>query len=209
MFKAKRAITTCIMVFTLSAIAPAPSAMANWMVAGTNLTGTAALATTAAVDENFKLKAAGVTITCNGSTISFTNPQINAFDDMVDLNTLTFNSCIANEKCTVTKTIGTSVILVDVELLSPLHTRFLFLPKPGTLFTTIKYDGGECALLGVQPVTGKARMEGPTGADERTLQEIQAVVSEASGELKIGSSAAELKGAALLKLSNSAPWSFL
>lgn len=212
MSKLKLLTVACVGALALTAFALASSASAQWMVKGTTLTGseTKALATTAAVDEHGKLKAAGVTIECNGNTLNGTGPMIEASGEKGSATSLTFNECSANSNCTVATTIATVPLVADTPIIEGnKDISTIFLPKTKTIFATIKFNGAECALLGTQPVAGKAKINAPTGAAENTLQEIQAEVQEASGELKVGSSAAELKGAALLKLTTNEPWSFL
>lgn len=208
----KLIVTMCVGVLSLSALALASSASAVWMVNGTNLSGTEKLATTAAVDENGLLKGAGVTITCTSKTLEGVSPEIEgaAPGDKGKASSLVFKECAANANCTLaTKTIGTLPLTATATLGTSPAVNVLFKPTSGTIFTTIKFNGAECALLGTQPVTGQAKIAAPTGQTEKTIQEIAANVTEASGELKIGSSPAELKGAALLQLSTSKGWSFL
>jgi hypothetical protein len=205
----KKLITTvCVGVLALSALTLASSASAQWMVAGTTLVGNEALANTAQVHELGKLKAAGVTINCAGKNLTGVSPQIEA-GDAGSASSLVFSECTANANCTVTKTLGTLPLMAVAKLEGTLAVNVSFLPKTGTIFTTIKFEGAECALLGTQPVTGKANVLAPTGQDERLLQLIEAKVTEATGELKVGSSAAELKGSALLRLVSDKTWSFL
>lgn len=206
----KLIMTICVGMLTLSAFALASSASAQWMVNGTTLAGTQTLANTAKVDENGKLKAAGVTIECIAANLEGTGPQIEA-GDKGSVTSLIFKGCTSiTPTCTIgSETIQTVPITATATLGTAPAVNVAFVPKTKTIFATIKFNGAECALLGIQPVTGKAKISAPTGQTESVLQQIVANVSEASGELKVGSSAAELKGAALLQLSNSAKWNFL
>lgn len=208
----KLIMTICVGILALSASALASSASAEWMLNGVNVTGTQKLATTAAVDENGLLKAAGVTIECTGKNLEGTNPQIEV-PNKGSASALIFTECESiTPTCKLnTKTIGTVPLTATVALVAGSAKEDLatFLPKTKTIFATIKYEGAECALLGTQPVSGKALVKGPTGQEEKTLQEIVANVSEETGELKVGSSPAELKGAALLKLASGNKWSYL
>jgi hypothetical protein len=209
--KAKLIMTICAGALALSAFASTQLATAQWMVNRTTLNGTQtkALATTAAVDESVLFKAAGVTIKCAGSTLGISGAQLTPAGEMVDLVSLIFTECFTNENCKITKSLSTTPILIHVDLDGPLHTLYLFLPKTKNTFATISYEGEKCALLGTQPLTGKFTVTAPTGQEEKTLQEIEAAVTEGSSELKIGSSSAELKGKALLKLVSGETWSFL
>lgn len=206
----KLATTVFIGVLTLSAFVLASPVSAQWMVNGTNLAPgeTKALASGAPVDENALLKAGGVAISCTGKNLEFGSAQIEA-GDTGSANTLVFTECSANAKCTVGKTLATLPLMNVASLGAAPADTISFLPKTKTIFAVIKMDGAECALLGTQAVTGKAKFSAPTGQTEKLLQQIQANVTEASSELKVGSSPAELKVAALVKLTSDLPWSFL
>jgi hypothetical protein len=207
MYQAKRIAAVCAGVLALSTLASAPSAMANWMVNGASLSGTKALAASTTVHETFRLKGGGVTITCTG--LNAVNPRIESATEMATVSKLEFTGCSVTESCEVPTTVGIEPVLVDVTLDGPLALWDTFLPKTKTTFTTIPFTGENCALLGNQTVTGKAKVLDPTGQDERTLQLAKVTVSEASGELKNGSGAVEATGTVLAKLATGEPWSFL
>jgi hypothetical protein len=205
-------VTTLIAVFVFSALASASAsaATAGWMVGGTQLTTTAALATTAKVDQKGTLEvpSAEVTIKCEGSTLNGVAPQIGP-GNMGSATSLVFTVCESTTStCTIgSPTIGTVPILAEATLEGALGVKVIFTPKTTKVFTTIDYIGEKCALEGVKPVKGKATVKAPTGQDENTLQLIEAATT--SGELEVGSSEAILKGSALLKLASGQPWSFL
>jgi hypothetical protein len=212
MSKAKLVITTCIVTFAFSAVVSASSSAvtAGWMVNGTMLIGSKAVATTAAVDEFIKIKAAGVTIECKGSTINGVAPELKSPNrggaaslEFTACKSITANCEISSEK------ISTRTILLEATLEGALAIKVSLVPETKNGFATIEYDGALCALQGVQPLSGKWTMLAPTGQDERTLQLLNLVTTEASGELKVGSSAAELKGSALWRLASGESWSFL
>jgi len=214
MSKVKILIMAFVAVLALSALASASASAstAGWMVNGKLLTGseTAALATTAVVDENAKLTANTITIECEGKTLNGINPKIEA-GNMGSATSLVFTECKSiSEKCKISSTeIGTVPLLAEATLEGTLGTKVLFSPQSGTTFATIKYEKGTgtCSLEGLKPVTGKVTVTAPTGQDENTLQQIEAATPE--GELKIGTASATLKGKALLKLATGQPWSFL
>lgn len=217
MSKVKMIVTTLIAVFALSAIASASASAGEWMVGGTSLTGSEALATTAKVDENGVLVAAGVTITCEGGTLNGVKPQIEEAGNKGSVESLEFTGCsAAGENCKLAGqnaggTIGTLPIHVSLELQPGSSSIVLatFLPNSGTTFATIAFTGSGCSLSGKQPVNGKALVEGPTGQEEKVTQEIKAITSQASGLLKVGGDSASLAGAALLKLVSEKTWSYL
>src|SRR5262249_10113876 len=142
----------------------ASAATSGWMVSGTNFTtGTKAIATTAAVDKEGELTAAGITINCKSKVLNGIAPQINGATGMGDANSLVFNECEIQEgkgtpPCTLaTKTIGTLPVLVDLTLDGATADKGRFLPtNTSKIFATIKYEGPECPLKGVQPVNGAA-----------------------------------------------------
>lgn len=193
----------CLAVLVATALyaGGAPAADA-WLVGGSELTSTAALATTAAVDQAFKLKGSGVTIECTGHSLNAASPEITSTDGL-NTTKLTFNECSsASPSCTVSKTIQTV----------PLETEFIegtlqednaFLAsKTKTTLATIKYEGAECALSGTQALTGKISANFPTGQEEKTLQTVKVNTTEASEYLKLDGAAAELTGSALIKLAS-------
>jgi hypothetical protein len=196
-----------VLAFSALASASASAATAGWMVNGKLLSGSAALATTAKVDEKAKLSAAGVEIECTGENLNGVAPQITSAASG-SATSLIFTGCVSKTAtCTLgTTTIGTVPVIAEATLDGALGVLATFSPKTKTTFTTIEYLGANCALEGIQPVTGKAVVLDPTGQDEATSQLIK--VTSAS-TLKVGSSAATLTGSALLKLASGEPWSFL
>jgi len=219
MSKVKVIIAAFVAVLALSALASASAsaATAGWLVNGTLLTGTqtAALATTAAVDQNGVLKFKGITVTCTGTTLNGVTPLIEASGNKGSAGSLGFTGCSGGgENCTLAladSSIGTlPVVTGEVTLEGTLGVQATFKAKTGTLFTTLKFEGASCAIASeVQPVKGTAHATGPTGQDSNVLQLLSVNATSASEELKVGSSAASLIGSALLKLASSLPWSFM
>jgi hypothetical protein len=204
-------MVVCAGVLALSALASATASAvtAGWMVNGTLLTGSAALATTAAVDENGVLEGGGVKITCKGKTLNGAAPKIEA-PSMGAASDLEFTECKAEEPCKITtSTIKTLPLLVEATLEGVLAVVATFKPQTGTIFTTLKFEGESCGLSGTTPIKGTAQVLAPTGQDERTLQLINATTSAASNTLFLGSSPASLAGSALLQLASGQSWSFL
>jgi hypothetical protein len=216
MSRVKVAFAGLVAVLAISAMASS-SAMAageGWLITGTLLVGTAALATTAFVDEEGVLTfGSPVTeIRCKSKTLSGTNPQIES-PNMGTATSLIFNECTVTSagECKLTSgtSIGTLPILTEVTLDGPLAVSGIFKPKTVTTFTTIKLEGANCAETGKVPITGDVPWLAPTGQDERTLQLLSVNVTAAQNLLKVGSTAASLKGSILLKLASSLPWSFM
>lgn len=213
MTKPKMIIGTLTVVLALGVAAisatSAVAATASWMVAGTNLTGSAPIATATKTDENFVLKAGstGIVITCE--VLEVESGKITA-PNKDSASSLVFKKCKGSTVCPIAnETIRTKPILSEATLEGTLAANITFTPETGTVFTEVTFEGAECGLSGIQPITGKAKALSPTGQDERTLQLLTPTVTEASGELKVGSSAASLKGSALLELESHKTWSFL
>ena len=209
--KIRMMVVACMAVLACGAVvsASASAAAPGWMVNGKNLTTTKALATTAAVDEVGILKFSTITITCKGGTLNGVAPILEP-GNMASASSLEFTECqTSGPPCSVVSTIKTEPILGEATLEGSLAVVATLKPRSGTKFTNIDFIGTECALEGLQPVTGQAKVLAPTGQDERTLQLINAISTETSGELKVASSPASLKGSALLKLQSGEPWSFL
>lgn len=209
MSKAKSIIAICVGLLALTAFASSSASAASWKVNGALLSGSAALANTAAVDENGKLTFSEITVECNGSSLEGISPQI-THPDSGSASSLVFSACktVAGSSCTLVGTkISTVPITALVSTVGTLEVSVVFKPKTKTTFATIEFTGASCSIANeVQPVTGQATVKGPTGQDERTLQQI--VANTTSGELKVGSSAAVLKGAALLQLASKLGWSY-
>jgi hypothetical protein len=184
-------------------MAGAGSASAGWFIEGRELAGTAALATTASVDEAFKLKiaAAGepITIECTGTNLNSVTPEIVA-SSRIAAASLTFSGCNASgSNCSLaTKGITTVPLLAELTGQTYPEDKENFTPKTKIAFATFKFNGALCALEGIQAVTGKATTTLPTGGEEKALQQVKAKTTK--GDLKVGGSEAELTGAALIKL---------
>lgn len=73
---------------------------------------------------------------------------------------------------------------------------------------TIKFEGTECPLKGVQGVTGSITFLALTLQDSRTVQQIN-FTNEEPGSLKLGSSAVEVNLTILERLASGLPFSFL
>jgi len=213
MSRAKVIIAAFIAALAISAVgsAAASASTAGWMVNGTLLSGSKPLATTAAVMKTGVLTFSTVTVECTGETLNGIAPAIES-SNKGSATSLEFTACKTptGSKCELVGTkVNTLPITVEATLSGTLGVRASFSPKTGTLFTTLLFKGASCAIAEeVQPVTGKANVLGPTGQDERASQEIVATALTA-GELKVGSSAATLAGAALLRLASGESWSFL
>jgi len=208
----KMTITTLIAMVAFSALASASAsaATAGWMVNGTLLTGSELLATTAKVDKNGVLSSpeAHVEVECSGNLQGMA--EITA-PTAASATTIEFTGCKAlSANCALSSaTIGTVPINVEATLEGALAVVATFKPKTKSVFATFEFTGEKCAAEGLNAVSGAAKVLAPTGQDENTLQLINAIATQASDELKVGSSPASLIGSALLQLASGRPWSFL
>ena len=190
------------------------SASAAWVVEHEELASgsTAALAATASVSEGYALKFGFITIKCTGETLNSVKPELTGSGKLV-ASSLIFSGCAASGGgCAITQsTIGTLPIAAELTQEGSLEASAAFKAQTGSLLATIKFtSGSECAYSGeVVPLTGKITTKLPTGQEEETTQNIDTNVSAGSGELKVGFSAAEFKGVAVLKLASAKPWMFL
>jgi len=220
MSKAKLVVASFFAVLAFSALvsSTASAQTAGWLVNGTLLTGTqtAALATTAPVDEfgilTFGSGEGEVAITCSSPTLGGVSPQIEA-SNKGSATSLVFNECKSTSTGTCSLTSGTSIgtlpITTEVTLDGALAVQGTFTPKTGKTFATIKLEGSNCAESGKIGIKGTAPWLAPTGQDERTLQLLSVNITKTQNVLEVGDAAASLKGSILLKLASSLRWSFM
>jgi hypothetical protein len=210
MSRVKVAFAVFMVVLSASAMASS-SAMATegWLINGTLLSGRAALATTAFVDQETVLGFNAITIRCASHTLTGVSPQIES-PNMGSATSLVFEECSAEGgECGLSSPkIGTLPLLTEVTLDGPLAVRGVFKAQKGETFATIKLEGVNCAEAAKLPITGDVPWLAPTGQDERTWQ-LLSVNVPLTGLLKVGSAAAMLEGSILLKLASSLPWSFM
>jgi hypothetical protein len=208
MSRSRTTFTKCVVTaLTASVICGAivAPAFAGWFVNGEELSGSAALATTAAVDKPFLLEGGGMNMECTGP-LTGASPELTG-PAKLTASSITFSGCkTSNANCTVPTTLATLPLVAEATEQTYPEDKALFTPKTGTIFATIKFAGEKCAVAGTKPVTGRATIVLPAGQSERTLQEIR--VDTPSEELRLGSSAATLKGTVLLGTAGRAPWSF-
>ena len=150
MSRMKLVMSACLAVLAFSALvsSAASAATAGWMVKGTLLSGTKALATTAAVDKEGILSGASLTIKCTGSTLDGTAPTITS-PAMGLVGSLTFLGCKATAPCKLTTTsLSTVPLLTETTLEGTAATVTKFKPESGTIFSTFAVEGETCAAEG-------------------------------------------------------------
>jgi hypothetical protein len=210
--KAKMITKAIIAMFALSIItsSTASAAMPGWMIGGTQLTGSAALASTAAVDEVIKLSGGGVEVECTGTTINGISRELKG-SNKGSASSIVITGCrTLSSHCTLSSTeIGTTPIEAEATLEGTLGIASVFTPKTGTTVATVKFNGESCPVAGLKAVTGKFITKSPEGQDEHTLQLTSINTAATEAVLKLGSSAARASGSALPKLASGLPWSFL
>jgi hypothetical protein len=218
MSKVKVAAMVLFAVFAMSAIA-ASSASAEWLIGGTALTGTAALATTALVDEKTKLLVPAVedlTIECAGETLDGENPTLIAPDKgfATSLKFLGCSSVKPASGCAIESqptAIPTTAILALAALKTGEEDKVTFTPETGKVFAEIAFStANTCAFNGVEGVHGSVTVGAPTGTLELLNQAIVGLGSFENNSLEVASSKAYLVGGkALLRLASDSKWSFM
>jgi hypothetical protein len=211
--KVKTIVTTSIAMLALAALlsASASATTPGWMVNGTLLSGTKALAGTAKVDEKAILKssAANIEIECTGGTVA-EGAEVKA-PSTGTADSIELTGCVAlAANCTLgSSTISSVPVTLEATLEGTLAVVGTFKPKTKSILATFEFEGEKCANVGLDAATGTVKMLAPTGQDERTVQLNRAITTEASGELSVGSGAASLTGSMLIQATTGEPWSFL
>jgi hypothetical protein len=210
--KIKLILAACAVALALNALtaAAASAATAGWMVNGTLLSGTKALATTASVSSKLKLKIASITIECQANTLKGIAPELLA-TNKIKATSLEFTECNGTKgECKLgSEKINTLPVLLEATLEGTLAITAKLKPETKTTIATVLFEGGACAIEGVQAITGGVAILAPTGQDERTLQQASSITTEASGELKVGTSGASVEVTASSRLASGESWSFL
>jgi hypothetical protein len=209
-YKTSATVAALVVMLALSGfVSAATAATAGWMVNGSLLTGTKALTTTAATDEEFALQVGSLfTIECQDASIKPTLPEITAPNRLV-LKGYEMTQCsLANEEgaCHLG---GSKVVvgslLAEATLDGTLGVRAVFKPETGSALFSWEIVGVECIADGKDSLGGQATMLAPSGQDERTLQLLKWATT--TGEIK--PEPTNVKGSELLRLASGEAWSFL
>lgn len=197
----------CSLIYGSVAAAATPS----WMVGGKTLLAgeTLSLSTAVHVHEGLLVEAGGLTVACTGTTINSTSPVITG-PNTGSAQSIELKECqfVGSTNCRLSsETVDILPVTGEATLDGALAVKEVIKPKTKNTFATIAITGEGCALVGVQPITGKSTFLAPTGQDESTLQLWRS--SPTAGELKVGSDEATLKIATLVGLAAGESWSFL
>jgi hypothetical protein len=204
MRKGRVILLSLVAMFAMSAVAATASASAaEWRVGGSPLVGEKELTEKTTTKENAVLTVAGVnvTVTCTGLLAQKTDIVAKTTMTAKDLQ---FTGCKANNNCEVTTAITTKELAATVAAVGTEETQITITPKTGTTFANIEFTGAKCGLLGTQPVKGKVIAKDPKGQTENKVQEL--VLN--TKELKVGTNAATMTGAATDTLVSGEAWSF-
>jgi hypothetical protein len=189
----------------------ANGASANWFIEKTGLKEheTAALASTASVDENLVLSASGLglKITCTG--LSQTKAELDGGTELGQASALVQEGCSVTEPATCSlsssKITSEAVLAEELPFENP-DSKVIFSPQKGTTLALLTLEGGSCALAGKKSVEGLASFNAPKLQESFTTQSIEALGEkehEYNTSLTVAGQAAHfLKGKALLKLAS-------
>ncbi len=213
MSRSKLLLVACFAVFAFAAVASVAAfgEEPHWDVNGTPLVGSEPFLPTALVLNHGRLlvPTAGVTIECLGHELLLTNGSIIAPDRLL-IGSITFHECeaISTGNCSIPRLILVGPVHGLAELEGKLNVIILLLPETKNVFTTIKFEGETCALLGVQPVTGHVHLLIHEGQDLALLHLVLAF--SLVGALHVGSDEAKLEELDFdLALKSHLKWNFL
>jgi hypothetical protein len=216
MCRAKAVATAVFAVFAASSLA-ASSATATWLVGGSPLTGTAALATSAVVDEPTKLLVPdfGLVITCSGAALGLVGPRIEGTDKGF-VSSLRFLACNVTQPpsgCALeetNQTIATLPLLALASKATGEEDRITLTPETKRGFAEIAFNPfDECNMENPLLVAGSVKVGVPTGQLELLNQALVDLGSSENNSLEASAHKAYLAGGrALLKLQSDRSWGF-
>jgi hypothetical protein len=212
MNRARVVLGSLMVVLVVAAVGVPGSAMAataGWMVNGTQLSGSAAVATTAKVTEPYKVSGGGLNIECKSAVAEAVKPEIKAPNKVSVTAGINSGCTTTNANCTVPASIASVPSIAEITLDGALATVGVVKPQTGTIFSTIKFSGENCAVAGIKTLSGSFQVVTPTGQDERPIQLSESKVTEAEKTLFIASSAVSASAAGLGTLASGLWWNFL
>jgi hypothetical protein len=221
MFKLKiiKVAITLIALVALCSI-DAASASASWFVGGTELKTSAAIATTAVVDEHTILLVPAVedlSIECSGGTWHLDAGVIGSFTrffiKVFHIDFLACNTIKPTTGCGLVlpnQTIDTLPIAGSLSLKGVTQDSVTLSPLTGKILAELEFkETNTCAFNGLEGVKGSVTVNAPTGQAEEVAQAIVGIGSVENNSLEVASSKAYLIGGkTLLTLASGSHWSF-
>jgi len=226
MFKIRPIVVVLYAAFVLSAIVTS-SASAGWFIEGKELAAgsTAALATTAKVDEVSTLLVPNLSISvvCSGSTLDAVSPEIIG-GDTAKAASLRFLDCNTTKPATgcalatANQTIPTLGITATAKEATYPDEKLLVAAQTKNTLAEMEFnEANTCAFNGLEPVKGSLTLNVPTLQEERAVLPVEGQGSIENNSLEIGSGNKAFidGGKALLKLASgkvfshsSGPWEY-
>jgi hypothetical protein len=190
------------------------SASAAWYVEGTELSSTAALATTAKLDEsvNLNVPSLGVKLTCTGGAskvLSATKPYIQA-PGSLGAESLILQGCseITPTSCEISETIATEPVAASVEKVEFPLDRIRLVPKTGKVLASITFEG-TCLEAGEEPVDGSVTLDAAGLQEESATQSVSPLGTTENNSLELLKDKSYLEhGKALLQLASGKVFAF-
>jgi hypothetical protein len=213
--KLKIAAAAPVAVVALGVFGVAP-ALAEWLINGTPLTGSAALSTQALVDADSTLlvPTLKLSIQCSGRSLDLLSPQISG--DKWLAKGVTFLACIALEPqhCELIESnntpISTEAILVLASLGRSRTVNVRVTPEKSRIGSINFSEENLCAFNSQEPITGEFVTNFPTGQLSLSAQALTGLGStEGNNSLRIDGDPAFIDGGwDLLTLASGSKWSF-
>ncbi len=186
----------------------ASSAQAGWLVLGSLLVGSAAVASTTVSDKEARIEAGSFELACAKLTI---NAGKISEPDKFLAKSLEDSGCevVTPTSCALA---GTTIDTLPVEGLvtldGALAVKSKFKPQNSEgLFATVKINGSSCAFAGKLGVTGSWEVLAPEGQDLRLAERFIALI-ETPGELEASGTSITISAEILGKVEDEMPWAF-
>jgi hypothetical protein len=204
-FKFKGVLGTLMVALVVSAGASASASAAGWWVGGSELAGSASLASQTKALSNYEMTWSGITIACTGQQLE--SAEIVA-PSKLTAKALKYTGCVVSGSlCRLeATTIKTEPITGTLEKVAGSSKEDVVTIKPtsGTKLFSFALEG-ECSAAGTYRATGQMKVKAPKGQEELAEQEMAA---NSSGEVKLGTTTLTIKGDTLLKLQSGQAWGF-
>jgi hypothetical protein len=195
----------------------APPALAEWLVGGTVLSGSAATTPQWLVDTPplFLVPTLGLSIVCGGHFLDFVDGLVVGPNKISaqHVNFLGCNTTTPPKTCAleeVEETISTGGILGRAFLATGEEDRLLFAPETKGTFADIRFnEANTCAFNSVEPMKGSFTLGMPTGRLNLSTQSLAGLGSVENNSLEVGGDRLYIDNVKmLLRLSSNAVISF-